>query len=312
MKTPKLTQQKIEWKTLFLFVACYGLWLVTTYEFSNVSATWGIGAGCLMLFLATALAAAFHTSLQHEVVHGHPTSWSLVNEALVFPSLILVYPFRRYRRLHLKHHNDANLTDPYEDPESYFWPQNEKEKLGSAKLYLLGLNNTFLGRMILGPLLGLWGFYKTEIVRIRKNEKGVRKAWLLHFFGCAIVVFWLTVFCQIPMWMYVLTVVYPGISWILVRSFAEHKADTEVGKRTIIVEAHPFFGLLFLNNNLHVVHHAHPEAAWYDLPGIYQSRRAHFLALNGGYIFSGYGKIIRQFAFHRKQDVFHPIVHRKS
>ncbi len=233
----------------------------------------------------------------------------MLNEALVFPSLILVYPFRRYRELHLKHHNDANLTDPYEDPESYFWAECDSHKMGRIKRVLLEWNNTFVGRMILGPPIGLLGFYKTELVRIKQNEPGVHRAWTLHFLGIIPVYFWVSWMCGIPFYLYILLVAYPGISWILIRSFAEHQAAESVGGRTAIVEAHPFFGLLFLYNNLHVVHHAHPGLAWYELPGNYRERREFYLKSNDSYLFDGYWHVIRQFAFYRKQPLFHPILH---
>ena len=76
----------------------------------------------LIGLIALPVLAAFHTSLQHETIHGHPTPFHGLNELLVSLPLGAVFPFRRYRDLHLKHHNDMNLTDPYEDPESYFWP----------------------------------------------------------------------------------------------------------------------------------------------------------------------------------------------
>ncbi len=303
--------RKVEWKTLGLFVACYFLWGVTTWNFVAVSATWGSAAAYVMLFAVTAVVTAFHTSLQHEVVHGHPTPWPLVNEALVFPSLIFVYPYRRYRQLHLKHHNNSNLTDPYEDPESYFWPQCEQNSVSPVKLFLLEKNNTFVGRMLLGPALGVWGFYRTEFHRLVAGEKGVRKAWSLHLIGCLVVYLWLSYVVGIAFWLYALLVIYPGVAWILVRSFAEHQASETIGGRTAIVEAHPFFQLLFLNNNLHMVHHTHPDVAWYDLPALYSANKHRFLTANEGYRFNGYGSIVRKFAFRQKQSVFHPILHRK-
>ena len=302
----------IEWRTLPLFIACYGVWLTSTWYFGTVIEAAGLPVACLMLFTVTALAAAFHTSLQHEVVHDHPTRWPLINELLVFPSLILVYPFRRYRALHLKHHEDANLTDPYEDPESYYWPECEDQQLGRIKRLLLEANNTFTGRMILGPALGVYGFARTEIRRLRADEPGVRLAWLLHIAGCLPVVWWVSAVCGIPIWLYALLVVYPGVSWILVRSFAEHQAAVSIGGRTAIVEAGRFFSALFLNNNLHIVHHAHPRLPWYQLPEMYRRRRKHYLAANESYLFKGYGQIVRQFAFRRKQPVFHPILYRKG
>ncbi|MCP4182501.1 MAG: hypothetical protein GY761_04190 [Hyphomicrobiales bacterium] len=113
--------------------------------------SFGIVSAGLMLFLVTAIVTAFHSSIQHEVVHDHPTPYPLLNEALIFPSLILVYPFRRYRELHLTHHIVENLTDPNDDPESYFWPMCDRNKMGQVMKVLLAANNTFVGQMILGP-----------------------------------------------------------------------------------------------------------------------------------------------------------------
>lgn len=302
----------LEWQTISLVGVCYAVWLSATLSFEYISTNWGLLPASLVLFFIVAIASAFHTSIQHEVVHGHPTPWPLINEAMIFPSLIFVYPYRRYRDLHLKHHIDANLTDPYEDPESYYWPECDQQKINPAMKFLLGLNNTFIGRMILGAPLGLVGFYRTEFVRLRKGETGVRKAWVLHILGCLPVFFWITMVCGIPFWLYALVVIYPGVSWILIRSFAEHQAAVSVGGRTAIVEAHPFFALLFLNNNLHMVHHAHPKAPWYDLPAMYEDRKQHYLAANDSYLFKGYWSVIRQFAVHKKQPVFHPIYHLNS
>ncbi len=300
-----------EWQTLSLIFLCYLVWLGSIAGYETVVANYGIIYGVAMLFSITALATAFHTSLQHEVVHGHPTPYAWLNEALVFPSLILVYPFRRYRELHLKHHVDEHLTDPYDDPESYYWPQCDQDNIHPVMKKLLEANNTFVGRMTLGTPLGLFGFYRTEIIRIRGDEPGVRMAWIYHLLGIIPVILWVAI-SGIPFWLYLLVVVYPGVSWILVRSFAEHQAAHSVGGRTAVVEANGFFALLFLNNNLHIVHHAHPGVAWYDLPGLYRERKQIYLAANGGYLFEGYWQIVRQFAFRKKQPVIHPIMYRSK
>ncbi len=43
------------------------------------------------------LLAAWYNSLQHEVIHGHPTPWQAINTAIAIAPLGLVVPFRRYR-----------------------------------------------------------------------------------------------------------------------------------------------------------------------------------------------------------------------
>ena len=76
------------------------------------------------------------------------------------------------------------------------------------------------------------------------------------------------------------------------------------------VEAAPVFGLLFLNNNLHYVHHENPRVSWYKLPALYRANRAAFLAANGSYSFKGYGEMIRKYLFRAKSPVPHPYLRR--
>ena len=102
----------VEWPTLAVAVAIYGGFGLLTWFYHQVP--WW-----LVLPLGGYL-VAWHGSLQHEVVHGHPTRSASFNEALVFPSLWLWLPFSLYRDSHLTHHNDVALTDPVEDPESTF------------------------------------------------------------------------------------------------------------------------------------------------------------------------------------------------
>ncbi len=73
-----------------------------------------------------------------------------------------------------------------------------------------------------------------------------------------------------------------------------------------------FFSLLFLSNNLYIVHHVHPGVAWYDLPGLYRERRAIHLAANNNYLFKDYRAIVKQYAWRREQPVFLPILRQNA
>ena len=169
---------KTEWRTLALIGACYGLWLAGGLTWA--SSNWIFGLAALP---GLAALAAFHTSLQHETIHGHPTCFAWFNELLISLPLGTVLPYRRYRDLHLKHHNDLNLTDPYEDPESYFWPICQYTTMLPFMRKLFLINNTLIGRLMVGPWLTIVGFARTELYRVRAGEPGVRLAWLLHAFG---------------------------------------------------------------------------------------------------------------------------------
>lgn len=267
---------------------------------------WGLG------LIALPVLAAFHGSLQHETIHGHPTRWLLLNEALVSLPLMGIFPYRRYKALHIQHHRDEYLTDPYEDPESYFWPEDAVRNMNDFQRHVFALNNTFAGRLLIGPMLTIIGFGRTEWKRIKANEPEVRLAWSLHLVGLVGMVALITQVFQMPLWAYFTFVTYPALSLTAMRSYAEHQAAENVGARTAIVETCPALALLYLNNNLHIVHHASPATPWYELPGLYEQRRDNYLAANENTLFYGYGAIARAFAWRVKQPVDHPILRRKT
>ncbi len=293
-----------EWPTFALLVGVYGGLAALTYHFHDLS--WYV------VLVAGAYLTALHSSLQHEALHGHPTANRLLNEALVFVPFGLAYPYRRYRALHLRHHNDETLTDPFEDPESYYRSERDWAALPGMLKPLFRFNNTLLGRLTLGPALTSTVFLTSEIRALIRGDRDVRVPWLLHLAGIAILAAWVVGVCGMTMFEYVVFFAYPGMSLVLLRSFAEHQASEHVGNRTTVVEASPVFGLLFLNNNLHFAHHRYPALAWYLLPGVYRREREDMLRANGGYRFGGYGEIARRYLVRAKEPVVHPHAGRRS
>ncbi len=291
--------RRVEWPTILVLAGCYAGWLAATFSYELI--------GPWLLVLIAAPLVTLHSSLQHEALHGHPTRSATLNEILVFPPLGLLFPYRRFKALHLRHHNDQSLTDPYDDPESFYLAAADWQRLPEWLRRMLEFNNTFCGRFTVGPLVMLVGFLASEVRLMQAGNVMVRRAWLQHFAGLALVFAWTAIVCGIPVWLYVL-VAYLGLSILTVRTFAEHQAHEKHGGRTVIVEASPLFGLLFLNNNLHYVHHEHPHVAWYDLPRLYRARRDEFLAANESYSFPGYGEMFRRYLFRRKTPVPHPIL----
>ena len=82
---------------------------------------------------------------------------------------------------------------------------------------------------------------------------------------------WVVGVCHIPVTTYILLMAYPSISLSQLRSFAEHRSHADPKLRTNVVETGRFFSLLFLNNNLHIAHHAKPGMAWYRLPDAWRA-----------------------------------------
>ena len=248
--------------------------------------------------------AALHTSLQHEILHGHPTRSRVLNEALIFLTPTMWLPFQRYKDTHLAHHNNQHLTDPEVDPESYYLLSEHWALMPGPKRALFQLNQTLGGRMLIGPAVGIVRFWGSEFRDILKGDTHKAKAWAMFATSCALVIAYVA-WCGMPVWQYLLLIAYPGISLALVRSYCEHRAADDVNHRTIIVECSLFWSFLFLNNNLHVPHHERPALAWYKLPEYYRGERGHMIAQNDGYLMS-YAEIFKRYFFTAKEPVAYP------
>ena len=107
-----------------------------------------------------------------------------------------------------------------------------------------------------------------------------------------------------PFWLYVACFVYPGVSLALIRSFAEHRAEQEVGKRTAIVENARILGPLFLFNNLHAAHHLRGRLPWYQVPKFYRLNRAVLIEGNGGLVYRHYFDVARRYLVTRHDSRF--------
>lgn len=284
-----------EWPTLALLAVAYAGWAAVTL-------------GAPPAWVAVPLLApilALHSSLQHEALHGHPTRHAGINEALVFPALGLLVPYRRFRDTHLAHHDDPKLTDPYDDPESNYLDPAVWDGLSRWRRRLHLFNNTLLGRMLVGPAIGMWSFLTADIRAMRAGVPGVARAWVLHALGAAPVL-GVVLAGGMPLWAYLLAC-YLALSILKIRTFLEHRAHERHAARSVIVEDRGPLAFLFLNNNLHAVHHAHPGVPWYRLPALYAARRATFLERNGGYRYPSYAEVFRRHFLRRKDPVAHPL-----
>jgi fatty acid desaturase len=248
--------------------------------------------------------ACLHTSLQHEVLHGHPTRSRILNEALVFLTPTLWVPYHRYKETHLQHHNNQHLTDPAIDPESYYMLPDSWAATGGLKRALFAVNHTLGGRMLIGPAVSVIRFWSTDLADVARGDAGKAKSWSVFFVSCACVLAFV-IWCGMPVWQYLLFIAYPGISLALVRSYCEHQAAEEIEHRTIIVECSWFWSLLFLNNNLHVPHHDRPSLAWYKLPAYYRTEREALIKQNNGYLMS-YAEIFQRYFFKAKESIPYP------
>ena len=294
-----------EGPTWAALAGCYAVWLTATGWLSGLEGP----AGRLWL-LPAALATAFHSSLQHEALHGHPTRSARLNEALVFPAPGLLYPYRRFRDMHLRHHDDERLTDPYDDPESWYLAEADARRLSRPLRLALEANRTLAGRMIVGPWLGALGLLRADLPKMLRGDRRLIAAWGMHAGGVAATLAWVWGVCGISPLVYLLGVALPASALIYVRTFAEHRAAEAPLHRSALIEAGAFWRLLFLNNNYHALHHAEPTVAWHRLPARWRARREELRRLNGGYALPGYGAVFRRWLWRAREPLVHPFARR--
>jgi fatty acid desaturase len=298
LATADKTNDAIEWPTLLLIIATYALWFIAT----DIVYAWSAVAGILL----TGMLITQFSSLQHEALHGHPFRTAALNEAILSAGITLTVPFGRFRDTHLAHHHDPHLTDPYDDPESNFVDPAVWQTLSRPMQLLLLLNNTLLGRIVLGPLYGAFVWLRGEAALILSGNRTVQRDWALHAIGLLPVIAWLWV-AAMPWWAYLLAT-WLGHGLLKIRTYLEHRAHDLCRARTVIVEDRGLFALLFLNNNFHAVHHMHPTVAWYKLPGLYASQIAHYQRRNEGYVYRSYTQIFRSYFLRVKDPVPHPLM----
>ncbi|MGB0959609.1 MAG: fatty acid desaturase [Halocynthiibacter sp.] len=288
---------KSEMRTFLTLVACYISWAVSIgplYALSPVLAV------VLLIPILT-----LHASLSHEILHGHPFRSRILNAALVFLAVGIFVPYERFRTLHIAHHTDERLTDPYDDPESNFQDPALWAKMPRWRQQILNANNTILGRMILGPVISMMRFVISDIKGILGGKKDILIAWALHGIGVWGVVWILSHWGQIPFWAYICAA-YGALSVLKIRTYLEHRAEEDYAHRTVIIEGWCPIAFLFLNNSLHAVHHTHPTMAWYDLRREYLAHKKAYLTKNGAYRFKNYAEVLRRYFLTQKDQVPHP------
>lgn len=260
-----------------------------------------------LAFSLAAFITAWHSSLQHETLHGHPTRFQWLNDILGYPPLGLIYPYPLYKKSHLDHHKTEHLTHPIEDPESYYVTLKEWQRIRPVSRFLLRLHNTALGRLFIGPAIAMIRFYRMEFLTMKSGDYSHLKAWVAHLLLSTLILSWVMMICDISFFEYFFFFVYPGMSLILLRSFAEHRPHTAGNeRRSALVESEPLFRLLYLGNNYHHLHHKAPGVPWYRLHQLYQNERDQLVSENGAYFFNGYREIFRRYALTPKEEPIHP------
>ncbi len=289
----------VEWPTLILLLATYAAWLAITRAYGR----WPLPA----VAAGTTLLLILHSSLQHEIIHGHPTRRAGLNRLLGMVPLSLWLPYDRYRDSHLAHHEDARLTDPHDDPESYYLAPDAWARAGGFERAMLKVQQTLAGRVLVGAFWRIGAFLAAEVRALVDGLPGRRRAWLVHLAWCVPVILWLDLVCGMPLWLYAVAMVVPANGILLIRSFAEHRATPRVRERIALVERSWILGPLFLFNNLHSLHHEAPMIPWYRYLARYRTERGRLIAENGGLVYATYFEVARRFLWRAHDVLPHPM-----
>ena len=283
-----LLRERAEWRTLLVVAAVYGLTVLTVVRY-EVLTPW-------LAIPMLGVLGAWHLSMQHEVLHGHPFKNQFLNDALGGIPVTLWIPYLAFKKDHHEHHL-SDLTNPALDNESYYVTQEQWDKAGKIRRAAWTANRTILFRMFVWTIVSTITYVLTVLKRAVRNEKSDRLAVALHIVGVVFVVY-LVSLSSMPLWQFALGTTYGGRILNAIRPFPEHKYQSGVETRTAMIMAGRFMSLLMLNNNLHVAHHEEPGVPWYRYDKLMQRVNAVQRARDAGVLYEGgYAEIFRRFSF---------------
>jgi fatty acid desaturase len=283
-----LLRERAEWRTLLVVFAVYGLTVLTVVRY-EVLTPW-------LAIPMLAVLGAWHLSMQHEVLHGHPFKNQFLNDAIGGIPVTLWIPYLAFKKDHHEHHL-SDLTNPALDNESYYVSQEQWDKAGRIRRAAWTANRTILFRMFVWTIVSTITYVLSVLKRAVRNEKSDRLAVALHVVGLVFVVY-LVSLSSMPLWQFALGTLYGGRILNAIRPFPEHKYQSGVETRTAMIMAGRFMSLLMLNNNLHVAHHDEPGVPWYRYDKLMQRVNAVERARAAGVLYEGgYAEVFRRFSF---------------
>lgn len=291
---------RTQWPTWLLIAVIYGGWL-------GVLAA--LHTRHLSLYTATPLLivlCAWHMSLQHELIHGHPTRFAALNMALGWPPLAVWFPYTLYRESHMAHHRDEALTVPGIDPETNYVLPERWTRLPRWQRVLWRARKSFVGRVVIGPPMAVGAMLAGAFKQLRNGDARHVPMWLAHAVAVALLLVWVQRYAGMPWWFYLVAITWPALGLAMVRSLYEHRAASEPKARIAINEAGIVMRLLYLNNNYHLVHHDLPGLPWFHLPLAYRLRRDDYQSKCGGFVVDGYVALLRRYAWRATDAPAHP------
>ena len=293
-----MTKSPFEWQTWLVILGVYGSWLglVLGYRDLPLWVSWP----------ALVVVTAWFMSLQHELLHGHPTRNKAFNRLLGLAPLSAWYPYDIYRDSHLDHHRDELLTTPGVDPECNYVEASRYAGMAAARRGMAWANRTVAGRFFLGPLSAILEVWADIFTGPRQRGMASVRTWSVHLALLVALLWWMNHHAGMSPVFYLFGVAYPALGIAMLRSFFEHRPAALPAHRIVINEASLPWRLLYLNNNYHSVHHDHPSLPWYRIPAAFRADREGYLKRNGQFHLPGYGHVLWNYAFKPVDSPVHP------
>lgn len=285
----RILNTSAEWRTVAVVVAVYAGTIAVVANHGRL--------GGVLTLLLLAWFGAWHLSIQHELLHGHPFSKTWMNNAVASVPVTLWIPFMMFKADHLEHHR-TDLTTPGIDNESFYVDPQDWEKMGPIRRGYYWANRTILFRMFVNTVVSTYQYHAWKVRLVAKGDRFTINAYLLHLV-LLVPTIWLVVdVAGMPLWQYALGVTYGGRVLNAIRPFPEHKYQEGVELRTAMIMAGPVMSLLMLNNNLHVPHHDEPAQPWYDYRKVAKRVNAEERASEAGLLYrGGYLEVFRRYSF---------------
>lgn len=283
--------------TWLLIVIIYSGWFTALAYAPSLGITFST---LLLIFFTT-----WYLSLQHELIHGHPTRWARVNQLFGLLPLAVWFPYGLYRDSHLAHHRNDSLTLPDDDPETYYFSAATWARFSPWQRQVIRWRNTFVGRLLLAPALDIIGVMQGIVRAFSQRDFPAIGMWIVHALLLTPLLLWIR-HCGVSVPWYLFAVSYPALAITKVRSFLEHRAADDPLARSVINEAGLPWRLLFLNLNYHSIHHDLPGIPWYGLPVLYRRYQQAYQQRNQGFVVDGYGAWWRCYSIRPVDVTVHP------
>lgn len=290
---------RYEMPTWLVAIAIYAAWALLVLFHRDVP-WWA-------LMPLGAYVIAWHYHLQHEAIHSWRSVPEWLRRAVVWPPIGIWQPYELYRRSHSTHHLDEQLTRPGIDPESFYHAHARWPAYSAARRAIHLVNQTMLGRLAIGPALRLYKLVLVEGGRLMRRDTSNLALWGRHAIGCAVILWFVTGVAGMAFWEYALYFLYPGLSLSMMRALIEHRWGERPEHRIALIESNWVFGLLYLWNNLHLVHHLYPHLPWFYILGFYRRNKDALLEANRHFHLTGYGEVARRWAVVPVYVPSHPV-----